>query len=505
MTAPAAPAAPTTAVRDLARSLPTGELPAYLYDIGALREHAAFVRAALPEPVELYYAAKANPEPEILAALAPFVDGYEVSSGGELAHVAGVLPGRPLAFSGPGKTPAEIAAALDLGVRRFHVESEHELRVLAELAARRVPACGAAAGGGAGDLSGAGAGDRVGVLLRFDVPAEAGLLAAGSLVMGGRPTQFGIDPARADAAVRLLTDGSRPQLELLGVHAHLASGLDAPELLGVAGSVVDWATRLADRHRVALREVNVGGGMAADYTRPGVRFDWAAYGAGLARLAAARPGLVLRIEPGRALTVYCGWYVCDVLDVKHSRGEEFAVLRGGTHHLRTPAAKGHDQPCAVLPVDAWPHPWPRPAAGQDLVTLTGQLCTRRTCWPAGSGRRACAPGTGWPSPWPARTPGTSPTTTSSCILGRPCTSSGSEQAATVRGGFTPAPVVHVRVPALVLVFVLVLSVYRVRVPGACSEGVRSCILPPPPVTASARSGSRPCTSRWPPRSATPRC
>lgn len=343
------------AVRDLALALPAGELPGYIYDLGALREHVAAVRAALPERVELYYAAKANPEPEILAALGPYVDGYEVSSGGETAHVAAAVPGRSLAFGGPGKTPGEITAALDLGVDRFHVESAYELRMLAHLVAAR--------------------GARAGVLLRFNLAVSAGELATGALAMGGGPSPFGLDPAQADAAVRALTDGSCPQLELLGVHAHLASGLAAPELLAVAGSVVTWAVELAARHRVPLREVNVGGGMTVDYTRPADRFDWAGYGAGLGRLLDAHPQLRLRIEPGRALTAYCGWYTTDVLDVKPSHGGEFAVLRGGTHHLRTPAAKGHDQPCAVLPVDGWPHPWPRPAAEGGAVTLTGQLCT----------------------------------------------------------------------------------------------------------------------------------
>ena len=93
---------PTAAVRDRVLSLPPTELPAYVYDLAALRAHAATVRDTLPERVELYYAAKANPEPEILAALGPYVDGYEVSSGGELAHVAKAVPGRPLAFGGPG-------------------------------------------------------------------------------------------------------------------------------------------------------------------------------------------------------------------------------------------------------------------------------------------------------------------------------------------------------------------------------------------------------------------
>ncbi|MFD9187014.1 type III PLP-dependent enzyme [Streptomyces phaeochromogenes] len=349
---------PTAAVRDRVLSLFSGELPAYVYDLAALRDHAAHVRAALPARVELYYAAKANPEPEILAALGPYVDGYEVASGGELTHVAKAVPGRPLAFGGPGKTPAEITVALERGVERFHVESEYELHMLAELARQVAPD------------------SRVAVLPRFNLPVASGSLAASSLAMGGRPTPFGLDPSEADAVVRLLTDGTYPHLELRGVHAHLASGLRAPEQLAVAESIVRWAVGLAERHDgVPLAEVNVGGGMTVDYAAPEDRFDWVAYGEGLAELACRYPDLTLRIEPGRALTAYCGWYVTEVLDVKQSHGEEFAVVRGGTHHMRTPATKGHDQPCTTLAVEDWAHPWPRPAARRELVTLTGQLCT----------------------------------------------------------------------------------------------------------------------------------
>jgi diaminopimelate decarboxylase len=120
-------------------------------------------------------------------------------------------------------------------------------------------------------------------------------------------------------------------------------------------------------------EFNLGGGMAVDYRDPGALFDWAELGRGLA--AAARPGETLRIEPGRAVTAYCGWYITRVLDVKRSHGKAFAVVAGGTHHLRTPAAKGHDQPFTVLPVAGWPHDWARPAVAAEPVTVVGQLCT----------------------------------------------------------------------------------------------------------------------------------
>ncbi|MBO4273865.1 type III PLP-dependent enzyme [Microbispora triticiradicis] len=338
-------------VRRVADSL--DDVPAYVYDLAGLSRHAAAVRAALAG-TELCYAVKANPDPEVLRALAPYADGFEVSSGGEFEHVRALLPDPRLSFGGPGKTGAELALAPS--AHRWHVESPAELRRL------RGPAD---------------------VLLRvnLDVPVTGAALA-----MGGGATPFGMDPDGVAECLALLGhpvpgDAASPglpelrpghvsagltgepdgpgALRLRGVHAHLASGLAAPHLLTLAEAVLAYGRSLG------LREFNLGGGMAVSYTRPEERFDWAAYGAGLRALA--RPGETLRVEPGRALTAYCGWYLTTVLDVKRVHGERFAVLSGGTHHLRTPVTKGHDQPFAVLP---------RSGEGEDgPVTLVGRLCT----------------------------------------------------------------------------------------------------------------------------------
>jgi diaminopimelate decarboxylase len=342
-------------VRELALRLDAEDaLPAYAYDLGALATHTAAIRSALPRSVELYYAVKANPDAAVLRTVAAAADGLEVSSGGELAHTAAAVPGARVAFGGPGKTAAEIAAAVRSGTHRFHVESPHELRLLAE-------AAGAA-------------GCTADVLLRVN-PFAAGADDADStdgaaaLVMGGRPSPFGMDPALLEACAGLGGDSVRVR----GLHAHLASGLDADGLLASAGKLLGFARGWCRAHGVRDPEVNLGGGMAVDYRRPDSRFDWAAYGRGLAALVS--PGETLRIEPGRAVTAYCGWYLSRVLDVKVSHGEAFAVAAGGTHHLRTPAAKGHDQPFAVIDVPGWAHSWDRPGTGPGPVTICGQLCT----------------------------------------------------------------------------------------------------------------------------------
>jgi diaminopimelate decarboxylase len=312
--------------------------PAYVYDLAGLRTHAAAIRAAVP--VELFYAAKANPDARILAALAPYVDGIEVSSGGELAHVRATLPETRVAFGGPGKTDAELLAAFPetrgpRPVHRLHIESPGELQRLAAL--RRT----------------------ADVLLRVNLPVTA---AGAALRMSG---PFGMDAEALGTCLDLLARS--PWLRLRGMHAHLASGLDAGPLLDVAAQVLGWARSWLDGPALdGPAEINLGGGMAVDYRSPGRRFDWTIYGDGLAALG--RPGETLRIEPGRAVTAYCGWYVTDVLDVKRTHGTSYAVLRGGTHHLRTPVAKGHDQPFTLLPAGAGP-------ALDGPVTLVGQLCT----------------------------------------------------------------------------------------------------------------------------------
>lgn len=334
------------AVRTVAAS-PASALPAYITDLDGLRRHAAAVRAALAERIELFYAAKANPQRAILQALAGLVDGIEVASGGELQHVRDVLPAARIAFGGPGKSADDLELAVKLGVERIHVESVHELRLLADAAERQQAVAD--------------------VLLRANLPVR---LDGAALTMGG---PFGMDPATMAQCTALLR--MAPRLRFRGVHAHLASGLDPGRLARLAGEVVGWARSWAERQDLPLHEVNLGGGMAVDYATPSVAFDWPGYGLALGELAAANPDLQLRIEPGRAITAYCGYYAARVMDVKLNHGRAFAILHGGTHHLRTPVAKGHDQPFAVVPVERWSQPWPRPGVTDAPVTLVGQLCT----------------------------------------------------------------------------------------------------------------------------------
>jgi diaminopimelate decarboxylase len=332
----------TDAVRQRASELaddPT-TLPAYVYDLGDLRTHMTSVRAALEEGTEIFYAAKANPDPRILAAVAPYVHGIEVASGGELEHVRSVLPNARLAFGGPGKTDQELALAVK-HAERVHVESPYELERLAKIAAS--------------------GGRVVDVLLRVNLAADS---QGAALAMNG---PFGMDPEAIEACPPILSEATH--LRLRGIHSHMASGLDASALVGRAEYILGWARPWLARLGCAEPEFNLGGGMAVDYSEPSTRFQWAGYGKQLDGLR--QPDETFRIEPGRSLSVYAGWYVTDVLDVKRAHGKSFAVLRGGTQHLRTPVTKNHNQPFVLLErgKDSVP------TTHNESVTLVGQLCT----------------------------------------------------------------------------------------------------------------------------------
>ena len=321
---------------------------AYVYSAAALADRVALLRAVLPEQALLLYAVKANGHPEVVRTLAALVDGLEVASGGELDLALGA-GARLIAFSGPAKTDAELAAAVDAGAI-VHAESLHELRRLS---------------------SRAGAGARI--ALRVN---RRSVTLPGTHAMTGVPTPFGIDEADLPEACRLA--GDELGLAVSGFHLHAVSNnLDAAAHATFVVDAVDWSLRAAAQHGIDLRYVNVGGGLGIDYTGTAT-FDLPVLADGLRRAAAALPdGASLVLEPGRFLAADAGWYAAEVLDLKRTHGRWFAVVRGGTHHFRLPAAWGYSHPCTVLPVDYWPYPFPRPEVRDAAVDVVGELCTPR--------------------------------------------------------------------------------------------------------------------------------
>ncbi|MEV0899516.1 type III PLP-dependent enzyme [Actinoplanes sp. NPDC049802] len=323
---------------DLLHRLPTPRC-AYLYDTRTLHQRATTLRAALPTGTTLLYAMKANGHPDVVRTLATLCDGVEVASGGEL-RLALQAGARRIAFGGPAKTDTELAAAITAGAQ-LNVESPHELRRLAALGYR-------------GDIC-----------LRINRTTTA---PAGSHTMTGTPTPFGIDETQLPTVLADLPDG----LRVTGFHLHAVSNnLDGPAHAAFLTEAITWAQQTARTYALNLHVVNAGGGLGVDYLTD-TSID-------LTPLSSVHipDNLELILEPGRYLTADAGTYATEVLDLKTTHGRTFAVLRGGTHHFRLPAAWGYSHPFTVLPIDDWPHPYPRLEITDTHIDAVGELCTPR--------------------------------------------------------------------------------------------------------------------------------
>jgi len=294
---------------ELARRV--GRTPFYAYDRRLITQRVELLRKHLPAAVHLHYAIKANPMPEVVRHLASLLDGLDVASAGELrvALSSGMNP-QMISFAGPGKTDAELAAAIAAGIV-VNLESENEMERIAALGRNRNV--------------------RPRVAVRVNPDFE---LKSSGMKMGGGPKQFGVDAERVPA---MLARIGQIGLDFQGFHIFSGSqNLRADAITDAQQKTIELALKLAEYAPSPVRILNIGGGFGIPYFPGEQPLDVAAVGANLARLtdglAQRLPLTRVVIELGRYLVGEAGIYVCRVIDRKISRGQVFLITDGGLHH-----------------------------------------------------------------------------------------------------------------------------------------------------------------------------
>jgi diaminopimelate decarboxylase len=288
-----------------------GNTPFYAYDRTVMRSQVEQLRAALPAEIHLHYAMKANPMPEVVRYLAEITEGLDVASAGELkvALEAGAKPAN-ISFAGPGKSDADLQAAVDSGVI-INMESNAEMLRIAALA------------------EGQPIRPRVGIRINPDFE-----LKSAGMKMGSGPKPFGVDAECVPAMLETL--GTLP-LEFMGFHIFSGSqNLREQAIIEAQTKTFELAFRLAQFAPSPVRWLNIGGGLGVPYFPGEQRLDLASIGANLSSLIeTAReklPGAEIVMELGRYLAAEAGIYVCEVVDRKVSRGQTFLITNGGLHH-----------------------------------------------------------------------------------------------------------------------------------------------------------------------------
>ena len=288
--------------------------PTYVYAAGIIRDQYARLDKALEAvPHRIHYSAKANSSRAILSLLRELGAGVDIVSGGELyrAKRAG-FTGGDIVFSGPGKTAAELAEALDAGVLLINVESEGELRLLDSIAQGR--------------------GIHAPVAIRVNPEVEVDTPHPYTRT-GEKGKKFGIPIDEALSAARLAL--RLPNVMLRGLDMHIGSQVTHVEPY-VAG-----ITRLLElydalRHDAPeLRYLDIGGGLAVTYESE-LATDLAGFADGVLPPIAAS-GLTLIMEPGRFFVGNAGVLLARVLYRKRSGGRDVLITDAAMTDLLRPS------------------------------------------------------------------------------------------------------------------------------------------------------------------------
>jgi len=303
---------PLDAVADVAGT------PSYVYSAATIRNRYELLAETLaPVPHRIHYTLKANSNRAILQVMRGLGAGVDVVSGGELyrAQRAG-FNGNDIIFGGVGKTERELEQALDAGVLLINVESEAELHLIDQIAARR----------------------RTRAPVSIRVNPEITVDAAHHYIRTGeRGHKFGIPFDDAHRVAQLAA--SLPHVTLLGLDMHLGSQLSRVDPYRAGTERLTSIAADLRRHGVtSLRYLDIGGGL-------GVRYD-SEEPPDLARFAhsvlplVAESGLQLIMEPGRFIVGNAGVLLTRVLYRKHSGGKEYVITDAGMTELLRPSHYG---------------------------------------------------------------------------------------------------------------------------------------------------------------------
>ncbi len=224
--------------------------PLYLYDDEHLRVRARAIREAFqsryPQALPLY-ATKAYFSPYLARIFKDAGLGLDVTSEGELEIARRVdYPRDKIYLHGNNKTPAEIRAALTLGVDHIIVDNLDEIDLLARLA---------------GELNA-----TARVLLRLAPAIDPHTHKY--LATGVAESKFGLPLATGDAreaAHRVMRHA--PRLQLVGLHVHIGSQIfELDPYRDALRVVLDFARQLNVELGWQLQELDLGGGWGVAYT-----------------------------------------------------------------------------------------------------------------------------------------------------------------------------------------------------------------------------------------------
>lgn len=263
-------------------------------------------------PHQICYAVKANSNLAVLQTFAEMGSGFDVVSRGELARVLQASgSAEKTVFSGVGKTPDEIAYALEQGIYCLNVESSAELDIIEHIASHL----------------------NVKAPIAFRINPNVDPKSHPYISTGLKENKFGVP---YDTALHLYEKArSLPHIDLRGVACHIGSQITSLAPFIDAFESLQQLVQSLKEKGIMLQHIDIGGGLGVRYfdeTPPSITD----YAGALLHLN-PDPNMTLLFEPGRILTASAGILVTRVLSLKQAGNKRFCIVDAGMNDLIRPA------------------------------------------------------------------------------------------------------------------------------------------------------------------------
>jgi ornithine decarboxylase len=270
------------------------ETPLLLVDSDKVREKKSMIGSHIKNS-KVFYAVKANPEGEILNFLNRLKMGFEISSEGELEILSslGVEPERIIS-SNPVKSLKFLKMAATYGIKYFAFDSAEEVDKLSQF----VPNCN--------------------VYIRLSVPNEGSEWPLSK--------KFGVE---LDEAARLLTYAKDMGLNPVGITFHVGSQCTNIYNWNIALDKAKVLWDMAERNRITLNLLNIGGGYPIKYTKDVLSIE--AIEKNVSSLIYERfpRDADIHIEPGRAVVGDAGILVTSVIGKARRTDDDWIYIDVG--------------------------------------------------------------------------------------------------------------------------------------------------------------------------------
>lgn len=287
--------------------------PTYVYSRAAITHAYSQYAQALGEwPGQICFAVKANSNLGVLNVLARLGAGFDIVSAGELERVlaAGGDPAK-IVFSGVGKTSAEIARGLEVGVGCFNVESESELEAISQVCVAQNKIA------------------SISIRVNPDVNPETHPYISTGL----KENKFGIGIESALAVYKRAA--TLPGIRIQGLDCHIGSQLTKLEpFLDALDRLLILVDELGAAG-IAIHHLDLGGGLGVTYKDETPPSPSTYIEAIKTKLGDRK--LSLMFEPGRSIVANAGLLLTRVEYIKATEHKNFAIVDAAMNDNIRPA------------------------------------------------------------------------------------------------------------------------------------------------------------------------